>query len=119
VENPVHTPAHGFYNGSYGPRPQQVYTNGVLAYSMSVIRQATDEDIDLHISTNTSNDIFMSIPNPLSQPEVNQVSSRQLSSIAVCLVDPGATPTVIRQDLATSIGLLQEQSNVRLGIAGF
>jgi hypothetical protein len=33
-------------------------------------------------------------------------------------VDPGSTPTVIRQDLVEALGLLQEQSNVRLGVAG-
>jgi hypothetical protein len=118
VGNNVHTPPHGFYNGTYGPRPQQKYTNGVLAHSMSDIRQATDAEINLHLATNTSDNIFMSTPLPTSPASINQVSSRQLSSTAICLVDPGATPTVIRQDLATALGLLQEQSHVRLGIAG-
>jgi hypothetical protein len=114
--NKIHTPECVVYNASYGQRPQHVFTNEVLAHSLSDIRQATDEEITLHIETNISNDICNSTSLSHSPGEPNVV--RQLSSTAICLVDPGATPTVIREDLVAALGLLQEQSNIRLGIAG-
>jgi hypothetical protein len=65
----IHTP-YGVYKGSYGQRPQHVFSNDVLAHSQSEIRQATDEEITLHIETKTSNDIcnITSLPHSPGKP---------------------------------------------------
>lgn len=51
-------------------------------------------------------------------PATSKINETYISSTAVCLIDPGSTPTVIRRDLVEALGLKQETSQVRLGVSG-
>ena len=123
--NHVHIPSFGIYNGVYGPRPQQVYSNEVLAYSEAEIRQATTKEIDYRLAINESDltSERLSRPSRIKSTEPYWTETdpdyyKFPTGTAKCHIDTGATPCVIRKDIAEGLKLLIEETNVQLGVVG-
>jgi hypothetical protein len=114
------TPVYGNYGGKFTYRPQHVFNNKVLAYGRVDLRAAFNDEINAFICTDESAfgpefDAYVPIEEvDYSKPP--HTSSR--NGTAMCLMDGGATPTVITKELVELLNLPTEQSYKRLGVVG-
>ena len=123
ISESVHqTPSltYGIYEGRYGIRPQHAFTNKVLAYAEARARQATPREIDTRIARNTLAHQMPATPQTLTELNMSSkdIPEDLLNSTAICLVDGGACPSCIREDMVLTLGLEVEKAHVRLGVAG-
>jgi hypothetical protein len=134
--NNVQEPVYGIYNGQWSIRPQLPYSNTVLAHVWASISQATPEDINQalleypgtpappHVTEEILPYLYLeTISDNISDnisPEIDRMepSIAQREGSSICLIDGGSTPTVITRKLAEDLGLAQEKSHRKLGIAG-
>ena len=120
--NQIHIPSFGVYNGSYGPRPRQVFTNSVLAFCDAEVRQATPTEIDTRLQMNATDHNYTYTPETdasMNNTEVNVENSDEYTTVnAKCHIDPGATPCVIKKSLVEQLGLYMEKARIRLGVVG-